>query len=143
MTADELDQLALDLETDAAVEEGRAERTRPERLRLPPVDFAEALRGWQEGAERTHGRARATRAHWSILGAWCARLYRIAAARKRDALVRALDNLEEARRYEASERTWTRFAALCARRVSRAERAAVLEERRPLFGVTVEDEIDF
>lgn len=142
MTRDELEALCVELLTDAAVEEGTAERIQKERMRGPAVDYARELEAWREAAERTHGRARAERAHWTILGQFAARLYNIASARKRDALSRALDALEEARRYEEAERRWTRLAAMCARRVSRAEPAAVLEESGALFA-TDEEEIAF
>jgi len=143
MTGAELDELLRELQTDAAVDTGAAERVDRASLPMPPADFEAELDAWRAVNVRNHGRARADAGVWLVLGTWCARLYRIARARKQAALLRALEAVEEARRYEAAERRWTRLAAFVARRI-RHERPALLEERGPIFPATPPaDDIDF
>lgn len=66
---------------------------------------------------RIHGRARAESARWRALTRLAIDLYERMRAEKEAALLRALAELEAARRWEEKEIGWARNAEWCARRI--------------------------
>ena len=70
-----------------------------------------------------HGRARAESARWRALARLAVTVYERARAEKEAALLRALAELEAARRWEEKEIGWARNAEWCARRIDMTDAA--------------------